>query len=129
MRKYFATLAALTVLLYSLSAFFTAKQFQPGVRGLARVLVIHKMAPRWAQPTHFHWAVEGKPQTATPAQVDAYLADAKNTSLLDFWTQREVHFSPLILADLWMYVLPCLSLWAGIKLLNTWLTIRRLSRP
>ena len=129
MRKYFATLAALAVLLYSLSAVSVAEQFQPGVRGLARVLVIHKMAPSWAQPAHFHWMVEGKPQAATPAQIDAYLADAKKTSTFDFWTQREVHFSPLILADLWMYALPWLSLWAGIKLLNTWLTIRRMSLP
>jgi len=129
MRKYFSALAALAVLLYGLSAVFVAEQFQPGVRGLARVLVIHKMAPSWAQPTHFHWAVEGKPQVATPAQINAYLADAKKTSMFDFWTQREVHFSPLILADLWMYVLPWLSLFGGIKFLNTWLTIRRLSRP
>lgn len=129
MRKYFATLAALAVLLYGLSTIFVAEQFTPGVRGLARILVIHKVAPSWAQPAHFHWMVEGKPQAATPAQIDAYLADAKKTSMFDFWTQREVHFSPLILADLLLYVLPWLSLFAGIKLLNTWLTIRRLSRP
>ncbi|SCC94931.1 hypothetical protein THIX_60989 [Thiomonas sp. X19] len=129
MRKYFSTLAVLAVLIYGLAAVFTAEQFQPGVRGLARVLVIHKMAPSWAQPAHFHWTVQGKPQAATPAKIDAYLADAKKTSEFDFWTQREVYFSPVILADLWLYALPWLSLWASFKLLNAWLTIRRLSRP
>ncbi|WP_146748574.1 hypothetical protein [Thiomonas sp. X19] len=119
----------MAVLIYGLSAVFFAEQFQPGVRGLARVLVIHEMAPIWAQPAHFHWEVEGKPQAATPAQIDAYLADAKKTSMFDFWTQREVHFSPLILANLLLYVLPWLSLFVSIKLLNTWLTIRRLTRP
>ncbi|MHB1669245.1 hypothetical protein [Thiomonas sp.] len=125
MKKYLLILVGLWFGIYITAATFTAEKFPPAVRGIARVLVIHTLEPVFLQPRRFTF---GDGSTTTGATLDGYLAEAKKTSLVDFWTTRIDHFKPIILLNLWLWVLPWLSLYAAAKLLNTVLSVRQLTR-
>lgn len=125
MKKYLLILVGLWFGIYLAAATFTAEAFPPLSRTIARVLVVYELEPGFMQPKIFTFS-DGT--TTTGAKIKAYIQSAKKTPLLDFWTDQLEHFKPLILARLWLWVLPWVSLYAAAKLLNMALTVRQLTR-